>query len=226
MYELILLDADGTLFDYDLAERHALTEAIKEFGIHVDLERMINDYRRINSQLWVDLEQGKISKEKLRTERFLLLFQAVGIDIDPWEFSECYLKHLGHSCFLIDGAEEICKILSRRSKLYIVTNGIQEVQLTRLADSSIRDYIEGVVISEEVGVSKPDPSIFQCAFEKANHSDKRSAIMVGDSLSADIMGGINFGIDTCWVNLKNEKGRADIKPTFEVNHLRELSKVI
>ena len=225
-YDLLLMDADGTLFDYERAEQYALTSALRDFGLISGLDSLIQDYQRINAQLWADLEQGKISKDALRTERFHLLFRQHSLTVDAHAFSTCYLDYLAHSSFLIEGAEAICRYLSERATLIIVTNGIQEVQLTRLAGASIKPYIRGIVVSEEVGVGKPEPAIFTYALAQANHSDKARVLMVGDSLSADILGGIRFGIDTCWVNLKGEAGNDAIRPTYEVNDLYALKQII
>ena len=225
-YDLLLMDADGTLFDYERAEQHALTSALQDFGLVSGLDRLTRDYQRINAQLWADLELGKISKDALRTERFNILFRQHDLTVDALAFSACYLHYLAHSSFLIEGAEAVCRDLSERATLVIVTNGIQEVQLTRLAGSSIKSYIRGIVVSEEVGVGKPDPTIFTYALAQVNHYDKARVLMIGDSLSADILGGIRFGIDTCWVNLKGEAGNDAIRPTYEVHDLYALKQII
>lgn len=225
-YDLLLMDADGTLFDYERAEQYALTKALQDFGIASGIDSLLRDYQGINARLWADLEQGKISKDALRTERFNILFQWHGLAVDACAFSTCYLDALAHSSFLIEGAEEICRCLSERATLFILTNGIREVQLTRLAGSAIRPYIQGIIVSEEVGAGKPDPAIFSYALAQAGHTDKSRVLMVGDSLSADILGGIRFGIDTCWVNLKGETGSEEIRPTYEVQDLFALKQFI
>ena len=174
-------------------------------------------------QIW---SWGKISKDTLRTERFHRLFDQYRLAVDAQAFSECYLDYLAHSSFLIEGAEEVCRYLSERATLVILTNGIKEVQLTRLAGSSLQPYIRSIVVSEEVGVGKPDPEIFAYALAKVEHADKKRVLMIGDSLSADILGGIRFGIDTCWVNLKGETGHDAIQPTYEVCDLVALKEII
>ncbi len=225
-YDLLLMDADGTLFDYARAEQHALTTALHDFGIDRGVDSLTRDYRSINARLWADLELGRISKEALRTERFEILFRQHNLTVDAHAFSGGYLDYLAHSSFLIEGAEEMCRYLSERATLIMLTNGIREVQLTRLAGSRIKPYIRSIVVSEEVGVGKPDPAIFAYALSQVNHTDKARVLMIGDSLSADILGGIRFGIDTCWVNLNGDTGDGEIRPAYEVNDLYALKQII
>lgn len=146
-------------------------------------------------------------KDQLRTERFLRLFN---------EFGNCYLERLGKAGFLIDGSEDICKYLSRKYKLVILTNGMKEVQLSRFGQSSIKQYISDIIISEEVGVNKQNPYIFEYTLDRLNHGDKDSVIIIGDSLTSDIQGGINFGIDTCWLNLDNVYNDTNIQPNISL----------
>lgn len=120
----------------------------------------------------------------------------------------------------------MCKYLYGKYKLGIVTNGMKEVQYSRIGKSPIGKYIDKIIISEEVGISKPNPGIFEYALKELGAEDKEEAIMVGDSLSADIQGGINFGIDTCWVNLKNDAPNDKIKPKYVVTKLEEICNIL
>jgi YjjG family noncanonical pyrimidine nucleotidase len=232
MYKLVLVDADGTLFDYYKAEGYALKEALKYFNYSGDEKRALENYRKINSKLWLDLEMGEITKEKLRTERFKLLFKEFKVDIQVNDFSNYYLSKLGEASFLIEGAEEICRYLSEKYLLTILTNGIKKVQLSRLKGSPIDDYIDYIVISDEVGVNKPDPYIFEYTLKLVNHHNKEAIInkediiIIGDSLTSDIQGGLNFGIDTCWLNLHGLENNTGIIPKYEVNNLRELKNIL
>ncbi len=167
-YTWLLLDADNTLFDYDRAEGDALRRTFEALGDGYE-PRFAGVYRQINAQIWQQFEQGAISQRKLRTRRFELLFETLGVELDPARFSQLYLTYLGQGTDLLDGAEEVVRALYGKVGLLIITNGLQEVQRPRLANSAIGAYMDGVVISDEVGVSKPDPGIFDIAFEKMGH---------------------------------------------------------
>ncbi|MFW6311279.1 MAG: YjjG family noncanonical pyrimidine nucleotidase [Nanoarchaeota archaeon] len=226
MYKLILLDADGTLFDYDKAERFALEQALIQYSYKGDLKKIRTRYRDINFNLWEELEKGIITKDQLRTERFIKLFNEYDLQYDVNEFSNYYLERLGEGSFLIDGSEEICKYLNGKYTLVILTNGMNKVQISRLEQSSIKQYINDIIVSEEIGVSKPNPYIFEYTLNRLNHSDKDSVIIIGDSLTSDIQGGINFGIDTCWLNLDNVQNKTSIKPKYSINSLDELANIL
>jgi YjjG family noncanonical pyrimidine nucleotidase len=227
MYKLVIIDADGTLFDYNEAEKYALSESFRLFSYEGNFLEIRNHYKEINRNLWLELEKGNITKEKLRYERFYRLFKRYNLDYDVTKFSDQYLMKLGESNFLIDEAEEICKYLKNKGyRVVILTNGIKKVQVSRLEKSSIKEYIDNMLVSEEVGVNKPDPIIFDYLFKSMGHINKHDAIMIGDSLTADIQGGINYGIDTCWVNLDYIDNVTDINPTFEIHTLKELKTIL
>ena len=142
------------------------------------------------------------------------------------EFSKQYLKRLGEGAFLFDGAEELCRYLHGKYKLGIITNGMKEVQYSRVENSAIGKYIDKIIVSDDIGISKPNAGIFEYALKELGTEDKKESIMVGDSLSADIQGGINFGIDTCWVNLKNDSPNDKIKPKYTVTSLEEIYRIL
>lgn len=221
-----MIDADNTLFDYNKAEKYALEKAFSKYNYKGNMVEVSKRYKDINNNLWLELEKGVVTEEELRTERFTRLFNEYKIELPINEFSKYYLKKLGEGSFLIHGAEEVCKYLSKKYIVVIVTNGIKEVQLSRLSKSSIKRYISEIVISEEIGVNKPDPYIFEYALKLIKHTNKESVIMIGDSLTSDIQGGIRFGIDTCWLNLGNNENTTDIKPKYEIHSLKELFYIL
>lgn len=227
-YELVLLDADGTLFDYHRAEAQALERAYGHLGLSYDPGRHLARYRAINDELWADLEQGKISQAALRTERFRRLFWEDGVEVELPGFSRTYLGYLGEGAFLLDGAEETCRYLAAKYRLAIVTNGIKEVQAARLSRSPLAPYISHLIISEDAGCQKPDPGIFDFAFRVTGHTQRHTVIMVGDSLTADILGGVNYGIDTCWYNPDGRPlpAAGACRPTFEIRHLYGLTQIL
>ncbi len=218
-YKVILLDADDTLFDYDQAETYALMKTYahfnKTFNIH-ELER----YKRINKEMWINFEKGIIDIKELRSKRFEKLF--FNEPISPDEVSDIYLEHLGEACFEHEGAKEVCEVLSSRYELVILTNGMAKVQQSRLRRSRLMPYIKAIITSEETGYKKPDAAIFEYALKQVGHKDKKSVLMAGDSLSSDIQGGINAGIDTCWYNFRHETNTTSVHPVYEIKELKEL----
>jgi len=196
-FERILFGADRALFDYDRAESDDLRDTFCHFGLEYDMSIHQPLYREINEQLWRELEKGRVTTSELRIERFRRMFDGQMSETDLTGFSRPYLINLSKGDYLLDGAEEICRHLADRYRLAILTNGIREVQLVRFKGSPVEPLIEQVIISEDAGYSKPNPGIFDYAFRVLGHSDKETVLMVGDSLSSDIAGGIGFGIKTC-----------------------------
>lgn len=224
-YDVILFDADDTLFDYGMAEGQAFLKVFTHFGLPTGAEEYADSYREINRALWADLEAGRITSAALRVERFNRLFAAHQLKLNPQTFSEAYLQFLGEGTFLIQGAKELCEELAG-CRLAIITNGIKDVQLSRIQGSPLADTFEQIIISEEAGVSKPAAGIFDYAFAKLGITDKRRVLIVGDSLTSDIQGGINYGIDTCWFNPLGKANGAGIKPTYEIRELAALPELV
>jgi 2-haloacid dehalogenase len=224
-YKWLLLDADGTLFDYDRSEAFALTRTFEQFGWKLAPE-VAHAYRQINAQVWKDFEQGKVTAQRLRTQRFELLFAAVHLDADPALFSKRYLENLAKRTDLIDGAEKVVGLLYGKVGQVIITNGLGDVQRPRLANSAIGDCFADFVISEEVGVAKPDPRFFDIVFERVGRPAKEEVLVVGDSLSSDIKGGHDYGIDTCWFNPAHGPRTLDVQIEYEISSLCELLAIV
>ena len=202
-YHWILFDADGTLFDFSRAETAALTAAFAEEDLSFE-DRHLELYRQVNASIWQELERGEIEREELKVRRFERLFEAAELEIDAQAFGARYLKCLAARSDLIAGAEEILRRLRGKVRMILLTNGLKDVQRPRLAGSPIEGYFEDVVISEEVGAVKPDPEIFDVAFSRMGQPNKNKVLIVGDSLTSDIRGGSDYGIDTCWYNPAGE----------------------
>ena len=224
-YDWIFFDADGTLFDYDAAEAAALRGAFERCALPFDPD-VGPRYSEINAAIWRDFELGKITQQRLRTERFNRLFDAVGLTADSAEFSRHYLAILGAQTDLLDGAEGVVRALAGKVRMLLITNGLAEVQQPRFAASSIRDCFAEIVISGEVGLAKPDPAIFDFAFERIGRPVKERVLMVGDNLGSDILGGANYGIDTCWYNPKGALNGHGVEPDFEILELREILEIV
>jgi len=224
-YPWLWFDADGTLFDYDRAESTALRQTFQAVHTPFD-DGYLDVYRRINGQLWQSLERQEITSVALRVRRFELLAEALHLSWSPVQVSSAYMEQLALCADLIDGAYDVLRALQARSQIAIVTNGLQAVQRSRLAHSRIRDYITELIISEEVGAAKPHPAFFEAAMARTGHRARSDVLLIGDSLSSDMQGGADYGLDTCWYNPGGEARPGDLHITYEIAQLRELLKVI
>ena len=157
-YKSILFDADGTLFDYDHAEFEALQNTFLKYGYDFDPSH-VEKYEKINKQMWLLLEQGKITPDRLKVRRFEELLAALDIHSRATEFSDSYLDFLSNNTALIHGAEELLKTIAGRVGLVLITNGLKKVQRSRFTKSTIGSYFDHIIISEEVGAAKPDKRI-------------------------------------------------------------------
>jgi 2-haloacid dehalogenase len=223
-FALILFDADNTLFDFSASEQAALVETLAERGHDRELALgLLPTYREISRGLWHLLEQGRITPAELRTERFRRLFATAGLKGDPERAGNDYLANLARGTHLMEGALEVCRELKARGlRLGIVTNGFKRVQEPRFRASPLASLIDWLVISEDFGIAKPDPRIFEHAIALAEHSDKATALFVGDRLESDILGAENAGIVSCWFNPGREPNGSGIRPAFEIRQLTEL----
>ena len=236
-YKLVLIDLDDTLFDYSKAEKLAFRNTFEEMGFFEESkmekdkrERIYKEikerYKVINLQLWKDLENGVVDKNRLKVVRFEKIIDEFDLKYSSEKMSEIYLKKLGEGIFPFEATEKLCKYLHSKYKVGIITNGIKEVQYPRIKNSVIAKYIDKIIVSDEVGVNKPDKKIFEHAVNYFGILDKNEVIMIGDSLGADIKGGQNSGIDTCWVNLKNNVNDTGIIPKYEVTKLEQLFEIL
>lgn len=224
-YNCIMMDIDNTLLDFDAAERKALLETLQQFSLPCD-EAAVSRYHEINSSLWGELNKGKIRRDKLVVERFDRFVKEIGAAAKATELNRAYTEHLATHADVIPGAEEALQELAEVATMIAVSNGTELVERGRLKLSGFEKYFDDIFVSEAVGVSKPNPKIFQMAMRKLGieHSDK--VLVVGDSLSADIQGGVNAGLDTCWVNMNGMENESGLTPTYEVKALRELYPIV
>ena len=225
LFKWIIFDADGTLFDYDAAELHALINTFTQFGFTFR-DEFLQIYRQFNKNLWLDFEEGTISIPKLKVLRFKQLLEALKLEANPSDFSDTYLEQLAYRHDLIEGADVLLASLYGSVGLMLMTNGIKEVQRSRLKLSSIGDYFSHIIISDEVGVAKPDKMLFEIAMQDIRDSNKEAVLMVGDNLSSDIKGGYDFGIPTCWYNPQGKENDQDITPTYQISDLQQILAIV
>lgn len=224
-YDFLLFDADGTLLDFKRSEAEALREAMVMNGIEPSDER-VAIYSEINDGLWKRLERGEIEKKVLLYHRFELLFEALGVVGDAKKMAKDYMNGLSTKGYVLDGAEEMCRALYGKAKMYIVTNGVEFIQRGRYAVCGIDKYFDDVFISDVIGAEKPSVEFFEYVSRHVKGFDPSRAIIIGDSLTSDMRGGLNYGIDTCWYNPAWKSCPADMELTCIANSFDEVMDFI
>ena len=225
MIEFLFLDLDDTILDFRKAERVAIEHTMTACGI-VPSEENISLYRKINLRHWEMLERNEIDREQLKVQRFSVLFDALGIQGNAKSCSEHYVEQLSKGCYFLPGAKEAVERLAKKYRLFLASNGNASVQAGRLSGTGLYPLFENVFISEALGANKPNTEFFSRAFAQIADFDPKKAMMVGDSLSSDIQGGINAGIATCWVNPRHGPTRNGIEPDYEIEALPQLEALL
>lgn len=221
-YKYLLFDLDHTLLDFDVAEDIALSQLLKEEGV-VDIQAYKDYYVPMNKSLWKDLEQKKITKAELINIRFAKLFAHFGIEKDGAYLAERYQFFLSKQGQTFSGVEDLLKkLISKGYELYAATNGITYIQTGRLEQSGIAPFFKEIFISEQLHTQKPDAEFYEKIGTRIPNFDKNQTLMIGDSLSADIQGGNNAGIDTIWYNPHHLENKTQAQPTYEVDSYQAL----
>ncbi len=226
-YTTLLFDADMTLFDFEGAERVAFGIVMASCGIEYndgDFER----YRNINSRLWEMFGRGEITKDYLQDNRFSMFFETLEIppSIDGKTANAEYVDALADCSELFPGVEELCRKLSEKYELYIVTNGVSHTQKKRFYASPICPRFKDIFVSEDAGVPKPMREYFDYVFSHIGEEKRKGSVIIGDSLSSDIKGGNNAGIDTVWYNPNSIENTTGIIPTKTVKSYEELLELL
>lgn len=221
-YKFLLFDLDHTLLDFDTAEDVALTQLLKEEGIE-DIQAYKDYYVPMNKSLWKNLEQKRITKAELINTRFAKLFAHFGIIKDGSYLAERYQFFLAQQGQIFSGAIELLDTLTERGyELYAATNGITAIQTGRLAQSGLAPYFNQIFISEQLKTQKPDALFYEKIGQQIDGYSKEKTLMIGDSLTADIQGGNNAGIDTIWYNPHHLENNTQAQPTYEVDSYQDL----
>ncbi|HWS24420.1 MAG TPA: YjjG family noncanonical pyrimidine nucleotidase [Anaerolineales bacterium] len=218
-YDLLLFDLDETLLDFGAAERYAFDALLKEFGM-MDDGTLLSAFSLINHKTWAEMEQKLITLDQVKVLRFQRFIEHFSLPFEPNVMAFEYLRKLSENHTEIPGAMNLIRSLSGNYRLGLVTNGLSEVQKPRLRNSGLDLYFEHIFISEEIKVAKPSHEFFSLVFEKFQNPDKRRTIIVGDSMSSDIKGGIDYGIDTCWFNPDHVPPK--FQPTYTISDLSQL----
>ena len=219
-YTTLLFDLDHTLFDSDVAEAEAFDDTLRSVGASHPTD-YFDAFARINIGLWTKVETGELSPNEVRNLRFQRLIDATDLEADAAEMGDRYVWGMGNNGGLYPGAREVIDSLAGSVTLALITNGIGEVQRTRIERLGIDHYFDSIVISGEVGEAKPGTEIFDIVFDQLGEPDKETALIIGDNLGSDILGGINYGIDTCWFN-PNDRDSNGMTITHEIADLSEL----
>ena len=224
-YTWLLFDADGTLLDFPLAERTALREALAAQNLAAD-ETVIATYSAINDAVWKQIEAGTFDRANLTAARFSQLAGQFGFDCDVDRLGRDYFAAMAQQGQLIDGALDLCLALRERYSLFIITNGTASVQHGRLDGTPLLACMDGLFISQELGAEKPSPAFFSAAAAAIPGFDQARALVIGDSLTSDIAGGIAAGMDTCWYNPFGRQAANGCVPTYTVSSYAELRAML
>lgn len=221
----VLLDLDDTILDFKKAERIAIGKTFRGIGIE-PTDEVIARYSEINTEQWEKLELGLVSREDALRDRFDILFRELGVKCSGIDAERTYEKLLEIGHYFMPGAEEMLEEIYKSYDLYIVSNGLASVQDSRLKSADISDMFKGIFISERIGGQKPDREFFDRCFARIPGFEHERAIIVGDSLTSDIRGGINAGIKTCWYDPYCKPMRAGITPDYRITALNELPALL
>ena len=224
-YEFLLFDADHTLFDFKMGEYCALKEALESLGLP-STDAHIERYSDINVKYWKMLERDEIDKKSLMLARFVEFAREYGFEDKAEELSNLYMSNLAHEAQLFDGALEMVAKLSKKYRLFIITNGVKSTQDGRFGISPITKYFERIFISEVIGHEKPHKEFFDAVEQGIDGYDRKRAIVIGDSLSSDIKGAINSGIDCIWYNPQGKDAPEDWNITYTVSDFDEILEIL
>lgn len=224
-YQTLLFDIDDTLLDFSAAEDEALHRLFQENGLMIT-EEVENRYKAINGSLWSAFEQGEISREEIMNTRFSRLFEEYDIKVNGKKQGLRYQQLIAENHQFIDGAPELLNNLASEFDLYIVTNGVSKTQYKRLKDAGLYPLFQDIFVSEDTGYQKPMKEYFDYVFDHIPTFEYESTLIIGDSLTSDIKGGLLAGIDTCWFNSKHHVNNTLCQPKYEIDRLAELHTIL
>lgn len=224
-YYCLLIDSDDTILDFATAQHKAVQQTLERFELPLDNET-VELFLQIEQNIWEQFNQGKIKKERLLTRRFEIFLDKLKEKRDVNQMNQYYLAALAHHPESIPGADIFLKAVSEVATLGLITNGLEGVQIPRIRMSGLGRYLDDVFISEKMGVAKPSAKFFEAALKRLGVENKERVLVIGDSLTADILGGINAGLDTCWINWDSKENRTDIQPTYTVTSFDEILPIV
>lgn len=221
MITTIFLDLDDTLFSFQQAEQVALKETMRHYTLPYS-DEILALYSAGNDAQWKLLEQGKVQRSEIGYRRFDLLLTHLGSDLDREEVNRYYMERLSSRHFFLPGAEELLSALHGRYTLCLASNGTGWVQEGRLKSSGILPLLDRVFISEYLGANKPQPGFFDACFASLPGVKRSESLMLGDSLTSDMLGGKTAGMHTCWYNPNRLPLPTDGTVEYQIHHLPDL----
>ncbi len=224
-YNTLLFDLDDTILDFKKGEKIALTALLEEMQAG-NVNEVIEDYIVINKGLWRELEKGNVDREYVLNNRFSMLFKKYNRDLDGIEVENRFRYYLNMQHEFVEGAEELLEKLGGLYKIYIVTNGVSHTQYKRIKDANLEGFFTEIFVSEDIGYQKPSKKYFEEVARKIEGFEPERTLIVGDSLTADIAGGMEFGIDPCWLNQNSAPNTTNISPTYEIKKLSDLYDIL
>ena len=226
MIKAIFIDIDDTILDFSQCAKYAMEQSFKEFNLNFE-DYMFPVFIETNNEYWQMLERKEITKDELYGHRWFTIFKKIGIEnIDCFEFEEHFRFYIENSFQKVENAEEILLYLASKYKIFAVSNGPHSQQLNRLKNAELFCYFTDVFTSELIGFEKPNKEFFDACFSKIHNISPSETVLIGDSLTADILGGVNYNIPTIWLNSKNKNMREDITPTHIVKTLLDIKNYI
>ena len=225
MFEILLLDLDDTILDFQKAEHIALGKTLQHFGVS-PTDAVRSRYSQINKEHWERLERKEMTRAQVVSGRFAQLFDELGVEGDAEYCAKLYAENLGIGHYFLPGAEAALEALSKKYRLFMASNGNLSVQQGRLESAKISHYFEDIFISQAMGADKPSSEYFDRCFARIANFDRKNTMIVGDSLTSDILGGNNAGIATCWVNPGHKPRREDIRVDYEIESISQLATLL
>lgn len=226
-FDWILFDLDNTILDFGKSSEDAFHKLLSEINPALNAAELYPIYNTINHQIWDDREAGKISHNELKWKRWDLFFKSVGIDFDPHISNDIYFETIKGNATFVEHAEQMLEDVSSKHNTMIVTNGLSEVQWPRIKSAQLEKHFNQIIISDEIGVAKPQVDFFNhCDTFIDNSVPKDRILIIGDTLKSDILGGINYGIKTCWYNHFGQPNSTEINPDFEIESIAQFADIL
>ena len=224
-YDWLLFDLDNTILDFSESSRLAFAKVYNQLNTNKELKDVYTLYKGINHSIWKEREAGLISHTELKTKRWKLLCDAIRVTADADKLNNIYFEEIKVNALFVDGVEELLPVLYKKYRLMVVTNGLSEVQWSRIEDKNLNDYFEHIVISDEIGTAKPDKKFFHHCAGLIGHPSRDRVLVIGDTPMSDIKGGNDYGYDTCWYNHNNIDNDGQVA-TFTISHMKDFIDVL
>lgn len=225
MIKIVLIDIDNTLLDFNKCASFSMRKAFEDVGLKIPYN-LEAEFHKVNNELWLGIEKGTVTKDELHKNRWNMILRNIGVEYDGEILENIFRKYLDGSHETVDGAVEIVRYLSLKYRIYAASNAFYSQQTNRLKMAGMSEYIKGIFVSEKIGFEKPSKEYFDKCFELLKNPPRDEVIIIGDSLGADIIGGANYGIKTCWFNPNGDKEPQNCKIDYNVKSLKEIEKYL